>query len=431
MRRLAARAGWGVLALLFAAGGALAQSLPGLIVTVPPTAPAATPKPEPAPRAAAKPAVKPKPQAPQTPQAKSASLGAAGAAAKPGSGQSITMVVNGEPITAYEIDQRAHLLALNSNISERAQENMKRLAQSDSTNERWRQIVQETVAANQGKSRDQIGAIIEEKKKQFGQELQKQAIEGARSSVIPTLKKNALEELIEEQLKVQEAKRVGVSVDDADVETIIKGLADRNKMTSSQFVEHFRGMGVDIATLRGRYRAQMAWTEVIRRKFSFQVNITQRDIDQAVSGADGGVAQVELQLHRILIPIPAKLDQKSMAQRFVEADGLRRQFKGCQTTEGVAGQMAGARFENVGKRSSASIQEPTRSKLLSAKDGEMIPPDFTPQGIELLAVCGRTAVRPQEAQRDQKAAELRQKEFEILARRHLRDLRQDAVIEPR
>jgi peptidyl-prolyl cis-trans isomerase SurA len=309
---------------------------------------------------------------------------------------------------------------------------MKRLVQSDSTNDRWKQIVQATVAANQGKTRDQVMAVLEQKKQDFAQDLQRQAMESARATMMPGLKKEALDELIEERLKLQEAKRVGTSPDEADVENVVKSFADRNKMTPPQFAEHFQRMGINIDTLKSRFRAQLGWTDVIRRKFSVQVNITQRDIDQAVSSSAGRSGdQIELQLHRILIPIPAKLDQKSLAQRFVEAEGVRKQFAGCQSTSAMASKVASARFENVGARPAASIAEPTRSLLLNAKDGEMIPPDITQEGIELLAVCGRKVSRPPEEQRTKKEAELRQREFEILARRHLRDLRQDAVIEQR
>lgn len=436
------RAGLAGVALLLAAGTALAQtpqSLPGLIVTVPPPSPAASqpqpqPKPQPQPprkEAATKPAapkVPPKAAA-QTPPAKSAALDES--APKSGAGQSIALIVNGEPITGYQIDQRARLLGMSANIGERAQENMKRIAQSDSTNARWKEIVQATVAANEGKTREQILAVIEQKKQAFGQQLQQQAVEQARASIVPGLRKTATEELIEERLKVQEAKRVGTAPDEAEVENIIKSFAERNKMTPPQFAEHFQKMGVNIDTLKSRFRAQLGWTEVIRRKFSVQVNIAQRDIDQALSGSTASGEKVELQLHRVVIPIPAKLDQKLLAQRFVEAESARKQFAGCHTTSTVASKLSSARFENLGVKTAASIEEPTRSLLLNAKDGEMIPPDITPQGIELLAVCSRKTTRLQEETRTKKENELRQREFEILARRHLRDLRQDAIIENR
>ena len=439
---IAGRAGLAAgIAVVLAAGAALAQTsqpLPGLVVTVPPppaasSQPQQQPQPQPQPPrtdAAAKPApAKAASKATPTPPAKSAALD--DATPKSGSGLSIALVINGDPITGYEIEQRSRLLAMSANIGERAQENMKRIVQSESTNARWKQVVQDTVAANQSKTREQVLAVIEQKKQAFAQQLQQQAVEQARANVLPELKKTATEELIEERLKLQEAKRVGTAPDEAEVENVVKSFAERNKMTTPQFAEHFQKMGINIETLKSRFRSQLGWTEVIRRKFSVQVNIAQRDIDQALSGSTTSGEKVELQLHRIVIPIPAKLDQKMLAQRFLEAESTRKQFTGCHTTSTVASKLSSARFENLGVRTAASIEEPTRSLLLNAKDGEMIPPDITPQGIELLAVCGRKTIRLQEETRTKKENELRQREFEILARRHLRDLRQDAIIETR
>ena len=74
---------------------------------------------------------------------------------------------------------------------------------------------------------------------------------------------------------------------------------------------------------------------------------------------------------------------------------------------------------------------PTRSLLLSAKDGELLPPATTPAGIELFAVCGRRAIKADDKQREKVQNEIAQHEFEIMAKRHLRDLMQDAHIEYR
>jgi peptidyl-prolyl cis-trans isomerase SurA len=67
--------------------------------------------------------------------------------------------------------------------------------------------------------------------------------------------------------------------------------------------------------------------------------------------------------------------------------------------------------------------------LLSAKDGEMLPASVGQGGVELWAVCSRTVVKADEAKREAVQGDLRQKEFEILAKKHLKDLRQDASIE--
>lgn len=349
-----------------------------------------------------------------------------------GSGQAIVVLVNDEPITAYEIEQRQRFMGLQANIGERVQANFKALLQRPETTDQLKAILNDTIKANQGKSKEQIIAIFEERKKQFALQLQKQAIDNARSSVLPGLRKTAVEELIDERLKLQEAKRVNVVASDDDVEKLIKSIAERNKMTVDQFAKNMASMGGDIGAMRARFKATLSWNDVIRRKFGHQIAITERDIDRAVSAAPGGPGedQVDLAVQRITLPLGgAKIDQKNVAQRLQEAEAARAKFNGCKSTVTVANALSGAKFEDLGTRKPSSIPEPTRSMLLSAKDGEMLPASVGQGGVELWAVCSRSVVKADEAKREAVQGDLRQKEFEILAKKHLKDLRQDASIE--
>ena len=352
------------------------------------------------------------------------------AAAKAGS-QSIVALVNDEPVTAYEIEQRARFLSLSSNIGDKVKENFKRLAQQESTNQQLRAIMQEVIDGNKGKSPDQLRALFEERKKQFSMALERQAIEGARSGLIPQMRKTAQEELIEERLKLQEAKKNGIEVGDEEVRRVFKGLAENNKMTEEQFVQHLKGLGVDASTLRERFRAMIGWREVIRRRFSALVSVTQREIDRAVSasGSEAGEDGVELSVQKLTLSLPTTSDQAQMAKRFAEAEALRRKFGGCKSMAGLAKDAAGSKFEDLKFIKPSSISEPTRSLLLSAKDGDMLPPSAAPGSIDLFAVCGRRTVKADEKQREKVQEDLRAKEFEMLAKRHLRDIRQDAHIE--
>ena len=95
----------------------------------------------------------------------------------------------------------------------------------------------------------------------------------------------------------------------------------------------------------------------------------------------------------------------------------------------LAATAANAQYQDMGFTKAAAVAEPTRSLLLSAKDGEMVPGSLAQSGVELYAVCGRRTVKADEQKRQQAQEELTMKEFEVLARRHMRDLRQDAMIE--
>jgi peptidyl-prolyl cis-trans isomerase SurA len=345
--------------------------------------------------------------------------------------QTIAVLVNDEPVTGYEIQQRAKFIALNANVSEQVKENFKRMVQAESTNKQVKAILEEVIRANPGKSREEIGAIFDQRKTQFAQALQKQAVDSARAGLIPKFKKEAQEELIEERLKLQEAKKGGIDVTDDEVKRMMKTLADRNKMTEEQFALHIKSLGFDIATMQERTRAQIAWRELVRRRFSPQISITNRDIDRMLSASanETGEDTVELQVQKITLSMPGKPDQNAMAKRYAEADGLRQRFDGCKSMAGLAKDASTATFEDLKYIVPSSIPEPTRSMLLSARDGDVLPPATAAAGIEIYAVCGRRAIKTDEKQRERAQEELAQKEFEIVAKRHLRDLRQDAHIE--
>ncbi len=406
------------------------QTLPGLVVTVPPSGGAAAqppqkeaPTPAPSKSSKSRPATKPK--------ERSASLNTSGSGTGGGATQSIVVLVNDDPITAYEVEQRSRLMSMGADVAEKAQETFKHLIQQESTTKRLRAILQETIQANPGKSREQVLAIFEERKQAYGQSLQRQAMNSAKAAMLPKFKKGAIEELIEERLKLQEAARIGAVVEEDQVDTLVKSIAERNKMTPDQFAQHLKNTGGDIQSMRSRFRATLSWNQVVRRRFSAQVAVNQREIDRMISSStDEKQDEIELTLHRITLPVPAKINQSVMAKRLEDADKIMRAYKGCSSSAAVA-KVHEAKFDNLGVRKPSTIPEPTRSLLLNAKAGEMVPPNMSAQGVELYALCDKKVTSADEKKRDEVAQELQQKEFSVLARRHLRDLRQDAHIEYR
>lgn len=349
-----------------------------------------------------------------------------------GSSQSIVVLVNDEPITGYEISQRQRMLGVGADIGDKAQANFKALLKSPRTNERWKELVERTVKANQSKTREQIIAIIDAKRKEFGQQLQREAVESARKTVLPGLRDKALDELIDERLKLQEAKRLNLVASDEEVNNSVNLIAQKNKMTEKEFAEYLKKIGTDIDMMKQRFRANMSWQQVIRRQFGHRISVTERDIDRFVEKLPGsGSETVELNLQRIVLPLLGKIEQKLIAQRIADAEALVRKGGGCDSMATNAASVAGARFENLGPRPAGSVPEPTRSLLLNANDGELLPPVVASGSVEVWAVCSRKTVAADLEKRESAQAELRQKEFEILAQKHLKDLRQDAAIEYR
>ena len=371
-------------------------------------------------------------------------LGCNGLQANAAGGENaIVVLVNDEPITAYEVDQRGRLLALSANIGDYVRSNAKsrweKLVKNPKINDEFRAFA----TKRNPQSREELQKIQQEfirgKQKAMMDDLQREA----RAKAVRGTEKQAIKELVEERLKLQEAKRNNVLATDEEIDKIIAGIAERNKMTSDQFAKHMAGSGVDIATTRQRFRAMISWNAVVRRRFGFQIAVTERDVerfvDPAISGGDEGdsAGNVQLKVQRVTFAVPSNLDQRSVTEKLSQADQLRRKFAGCKSTQKLASSF-GAKFEDLGMRQPTSISEPTRTLLLNAKSGEMVPPNVGPDGVEVWAVCERKEVAADKAaagaggeQRSSAKEERRRKELEILARKHLKDIQQDATIDCR
>lgn len=340
----------------------------------------------------------------------------------------IEVLVNDEPITGFEVDKRAMLLS-GTNVQAQAKANFEALVKNPKTTERLKALLNQVVQANPGKSRDEVIAIFEKKKKEFGMSLQREAFESARKAALPAVKKQALEELIDERLKLQEAKKQSVTIEDAEVNRILAGIAERNKMTLDQFTKQ---VGGSLDPMKNRIRAALSWNEVVRRRFGPLISVNTKDVDKLVASATGTAQDdVELQIQRVQIMLPKKMEEHGIAQRIEEAEKVRSRFTDCKSTAAAATGIPGAKFEALGKRKSSTLPEPTRTLLLNASDGEMLPPSVGDGAVELYVVCGRDSVKTDEAKRTQAEGELKQKEFEVMAKRYLKDLREDAHIEYR
>jgi len=339
----------------------------------------------------------------------------------------VAVLVNDEPITHHEIDQRARLLGMNSrNIAKKARARFQALIKRESTSKQLRRILEKTIKENRGKSRDEVLAIFEKRKKAFAKRLQRQAVSSARASLIPAQRQNAQKELIEERLKLQEAKRLNVLATLAEVDTAVTNVAKRNKTTTAKFLGNLKSSGVSAQTFKDRIRASISWASVIRREYGRKISVSMADVDSHLAKT-GGSSDIKLNLHKITLKLPNSLNQSSIAMRLREGERLKAKFSGCRSTKILARDAQNAVFKDLGKISAAKISEPARSLLMQARDNEMLPPLTKQEGVVLYAVCGRDA----DSAKKKARSVLQRREFSIMQQRHLADIKRDAHIEYR
>ena len=134
---------------------------------------------------------------------------------------------------------------------------------------------------------------------------------------------------------------------------------------------------------------------------------------------------------RIELTVASQKDQSQVVKQYVEADAIRKRFSGCSNMKSLVAPYKNATYVNLGKKTLDQLPSPINIILGDMKAGQITPPQPSAKGLEMYAVCDRNLVTIDDKQRTKALGEMRQKAFQLRAKRYLSDLRQEAHIEYR
>ncbi|MGL5037102.1 MAG: peptidylprolyl isomerase SurA [Aeromonas sp.] len=97
-----------------------------------------------------------------------------------------------------------------------------------------------------------------------------------------TLRKQALDRLIQESLQLQLADRQGLKISDTQLEQAIQAIAGDNKMTLDQLRTQLAREGVTYAQYREEVRREILMNEVRRNQVRRRINISDQEVKQVV-----------------------------------------------------------------------------------------------------------------------------------------------------
>ena len=244
----------------------------------------------------------------------------------------------------------------------------------------------------------------------------------------------AIDQLIGEILMLQEAQRLRMVATDAEVEAEFAARARDAELSPAQFTQAIRQAGFDPETFRDFLRANLSWTDILRARFRATVNVTEQDVAAALVGRDEtqeARTAVEYLLQQIVFVVPAGAGSAVEAQKRREAIAFRDAFQSCDQSIEQASGLAGIVVRPPIRREEGQLAAGLRDQLASIGVGGVAGPDPVPEGLQLLAICARNEISGQTEADVEAREEISSERGQLLARRYLRDLRSDAVIEYR
>ena len=248
-------------------------------------------------------------------------------------------------------------------------------------------------------------------------------------------RQDALEELIDEKLKLQIAKRYIVEITDREVNATFDGIARRSGTTSQKFADSLTAAGISVPALKARLKADIAWNQIIRGKFQSSLQIGEKDVLSALQARkkDDKPEAVTYQyaLRQILFIVARGSPPNAFDMRAKELEGLRARFQSCEEGVPMARAVRDVAVREPISRSSTDIPAQQRDVLDKTPVGHLTPPDITLQGVETFAVCSKDQVSGESPGKREVREELSNERFQAQAKRYLKELRRSAMIEIR
>ncbi len=247
-------------------------------------------------------------------------------------------------------------------------------------------------------------------------------------------RQDVINELIDEKVKIKEAKRFGVDPGVSDIDQSYAQMAQRMRLSADQLTEVLEKRGVRPETLRSRIKAEMVWGSLVRGRFKESLQVGERDVAAAVRGSGAETLEVEASEYKmqpVVLIVPRGSPDDAYQQRKKEAETLRERVTSCADANNYFKSMRGAAVREIVTKTSADLPEALRELLEKTPVGHLTPPERTKQGIEMVALCARNKTKIDTPKKREIREKMFVEKYEAKSKSYLQEVRKAAMIEYR
>ena len=244
-------------------------------------------------------------------------------------------------------------------------------------------------------------------------------------------RQDVLNELIDEKVKIKEAKRFGVDPTATDVDQSFGGMASRMRITPDQLAKSLESQGIRTDTLKARLKADMVWGSLVRGRFKESLQIGEKEVNAAAQegGEKTETEAFEYQMQPIILIVPHDAGPGAIDVRRKEAEALRERVQSCEEANSYFRSMQRAVIKESVTRTSADIPGPLRELLDKTPIGHLTPPEVTKQGVEMVALCGRKSTTVDTPKKREIREKMYTQKYEAKSKAYLQETRKAAMIE--
>jgi len=207
--------------------------------------------------------------------------------------------------------------------------------------------------------------------------------------------REVLEKLVVERAQLQQAKELGLRVDDAALARAEENIATQNQLSVEEFRRRVAADGMDLNRLRSELRTQILLQQVREREVEARVNVNESEIDEFIREQknSGDQNQLELNLAHVLVLVPESANEEQ-----VKALQARAQRAADRARKGEDFATLAREYSDAAERENGGMFGPQPADRLPAlfvdatrelRTGEVAGPLRSAAGFHVLKLLGK------------------------------------------
>ncbi|CAN5280854.1 SurA N-terminal domain-containing protein [soil metagenome] len=245
-------------------------------------------------------------------------------------------------------------------------------------------------------------------------------------------RQDALQELINDKVKIKEAKRYGLDMSNSDIDAAFGNMASRMRMNSDQLSKTLEGRGIRPETLKYRIKADMTWGNLVRGRFQSSFLVPEKDLAGIGEAGDKPETEsFEYLVRPIVLIVPRGSPPAAIEARRKEAELLRNRIQSCDEAQELFRTMRDAAIRDQLTKTSADLPPNLRDLLDKTPVGKLTPPEVTKQGVEMVALCSRKPTKADTPAKRAAREKIYNEKYEAKSKSYLQEVRKGSMIELR
>jgi peptidyl-prolyl cis-trans isomerase SurA len=241
-------------------------------------------------------------------------------------------------------------------------------------------------------------------------------------------RQEVIEELIDDKLKAQIARRYKIDLTDKDVDSQYADMARRMRLNADQLTQTLAHSGINAKTLKAKILSDLSWQYIIRGKFQSSLVVSEQSVNEVAGQKKDPDVGYDYTLRPILFLV-TKGNTAALEAHRKDAEALRSRFTSCESGLPMARATRDVVVREPITKNSSDLAPALREILNKTELGHLTPPETTTQGVELFALCEKKETTSETPEKRAARDKIFGEQFQAKSKSYLRELRRQAMIE--